>query len=200
MTKFYLIRHGETIANAAQSFQGQQNSPLNETGILQAKDVAKRLSDVNFDAIYSSDLDRAVSTANEIRSENVFSGEIITDTRLREANFGEWEGNTYKDVMQKWPDIANAWLKDSYNTRPPGGETLDDVVKRVGEMLELIAADRPEDTVAIVCHGGPIRAAVCHILGVKANVFSKISVDNCSLTIVEISEGRNKLKKLNLTS
>jgi len=199
MTIIYLVRHGETVANAAQAFQGQQNSPLNDVGKAQADTVAKGLVETKFDAVFSSDLDRAADTAAAIAKEQGFLGEITLDTRFREANFGEWEGHTYENVMKTWPDIAKAWLKDSYNTRPPGGETLDEVVRRVSDGLIEISAKYPQGTVLVVCHGGTIRGAICFALGVSANIFSKISIDNCSVTVISLDESRAKLKKLNLT-
>jgi len=199
MTIIYLVRHGETVANAAQAFQGQQNSPLNDVGKAQADTVAKGLVETKFDAVFSSDLDRAADTAAAIAKEQGFLGEITLDTRFREANFGEWEGHTYENVMKTWPDIAKAWLKDSYNTRPPGGETLDEVVRRVNEGLTEISAKYPQGTVLVVCHGGTIRGAICFALGVSANIFSKISIDNCSVTVISLDEIKAKLKKLNLT-
>ena len=199
MTIIYLVRHGETVANAAQAFQGQQNSPLNDVGKAQAEIVAKGLIETKFDAIFSSDLDRAADTATAIAKEQGYAGEIMFDTRFREANFGEWEGHTYENVMKTWPDIAKAWLKDSYNTRPPGGETLDEVVRRVSEGLNEISEKYPQGMILVVCHGGTIRGAICFALGVSANIFSKISIDNCSVTVISLDDGRAKLKKLNFT-
>ena len=199
MTIIYLVRHGETVANAAQTFQGQQNSPLNDNGVEQAKIVAEGLQYTKFDAVFSSDLDRAADTAKMIAEKQDFIGEIVLDQRFREADFGEWETHTYQNVMETWPDIAKAWLKDSYNTRPPRGETLDEVVGRVAEGLREIVEKYPEGTALVVCHGGTIRGAVCSVLGVSANIFQKLSVDNCSVTVIKMVEEKSTLRKFNLT-
>ena len=200
MTTIYFIRHGETVANAANTFQGQQNSPLNDSGVAQAKCIANALKDVKFDAIYSSDLDRATATAMEINNVQVNFKDIITDIRFREANFGEWEGHTYVEVMERWTDLAKKWLLDSYSTRPPGGETLDEVVGRVGAAIEDIGIKHKDETVAVICHGGTVRAAVCNILGVLPTIFMRLSVDNCSVTIAVVDGDKRKLKKFNITA
>ncbi|MHB0939990.1 MAG: histidine phosphatase family protein, partial [Armatimonadota bacterium] len=119
--KLYLIRHGQTDWNLAQRFQGQSDIPLNEIGRRQANALADRLSSQPFEVAYSSDLQRALETAKVIAGDRL---EIKTDLRLREMDFGDWEGATYNKIKEECPGALTTWEDDVYKNAPPNGETL----------------------------------------------------------------------------
>jgi alpha-ribazole phosphatase len=160
--KLILIRHGTTDWNIARRFQGQSNVPLNEKGRQQAAALAKRLSAETIDAIYSSDLNRARNTAQAIADGRNFP--VVTDARLREISFGEWEGLTYDEIRQRAPLELTSWESDFQKIPPPGGETLDQLAARISAMLEEIKTKHASQTVLIVAHGGPLQVLLCQAL------------------------------------
>ena len=129
MTEMWLVRHGQTDWNLRGIYQGQSDIPLNETGIAQARELAASLSGTRFDAIYSSDLSRAVHTASLIAE--VLGLPVNTDPRLREINQGVWEGQTIEAVREKYrPDFSRN-PKYISTPRAEGAESLEQVVRRM---------------------------------------------------------------------
>src|SRR3954468_9986848 len=102
MTDVLLIRHGETLWNQQGRMQGQDDSPLTTTGLEQARKLARRLKDVAFTTLYSSDLGRAHQTARCIADET--GHEIVADQGLRERSFGIFEGLTNSEIEKRYPD------------------------------------------------------------------------------------------------
>ena len=112
MKTLYIVRHGETEWNKIGRYQGITNVPLNENGIAQAKACGNALKDIHFDRILSSDLSRALVTAETIRGNRQL--EIKTDERLREINFGDWEKLLFTEIEERWPGlIARSCLECS---------------------------------------------------------------------------------------
>lgn len=140
----YLIRHGQTDQNVAWRIQGQRDFPLNETGIRQAeaaRDALKELG-ISFDRVYSSPLSRAVRTAEIVTGadgdEASEAPEIILDDRLKEMDYGPYEGADLKNL----PEALKEFFSDfNRNPAPEGVEQLPDLVKRLGGFLEAIKPD-----------------------------------------------------------
>lgn len=197
MTILYLVRHGETAWNAGGRFQGQQDTPLNETGCAQARSAAEALSGRHFNAIYTSDLARAAETAASIAAPHDLVP--IPYTRLREAFFGEWEGRSVAEVTERWPDIIAAWRADSLHTRPPGGETLQQVLARVTDFTDEVLRQYPDGELCIVAHGGSLRALLVYALGGDEVLFRRLRLDNCSISIVRVTGDRWSLLLFNDT-
>jgi alpha-ribazole phosphatase len=195
MPLLFLIRHGTTQWNAEARIQGHANCPLNEAGRAQSQCVVRALAQHPIQAVYSSDLERAFETARAIAE----SHQVIpkTDRRLREASFGEWEGLTITEISNRWPAEAAAWRADSLHHRAPGGETLEAVQLRVGQVISAITNKFPEEAVAIVGHSGSLRAAVAYALGITPVVSRLLHFDNGSLTTLEYVHGRFSLRCLN---
>ena len=129
MTEMWLVRHGQTDWNLRGIYQGQSNIPLNETGIRQARELAATLSGTRFDAIYSSDLARALHTASLIAA--VLGLPVNTDPRLREINQGVWEGQTIVAVREKYRPDFSPNPKYISTPRAEGAETLEQVIRRM---------------------------------------------------------------------
>ena len=152
LTRILAIRHGETAWNVDTRMQGQLDIPLNDTGRWQAHRLALAVAEENLDAIYASDLLRAYETAQAVAS---CSGrEIVTDTGLRERGFGVFEGMTFKEIEQRWPEQSERWRKRDPDFGPEGGETLRDFFARSVETATRLAAAHPGQTIALVAHGG----------------------------------------------
>lgn len=184
-----LIRHGETMANKQNIIQGHTDTALSDFGRLQAFFTSKRLAKVSIAAIYASDLKRAYETAEIIAIPHNIP--VKADDRIRECSFGVWEGLSIDDVKERYEEQYEAYRLDSIKNRAPGGERLEQLQARVIEAVKEIASRHPDETVAIVTHGGPIKALFCYVLDVELQVFRRIGVSNCSLSTIrfEPSDG-----------
>lgn len=183
MTRLFLIRHGETEWNKNLRYQGHRDIPLSETGLAQAKKIARRLSTEKIDAIYSSDLSRALETAKAIAGFHEVSVNIVTE--LKETNFGRWEGLTYNEIENQFREVMHGWRENPRDTKIPGGESLSEVAERCLKGLEKVISDNPDKNVVVVAHGGIIRIIVATVLGMSINDYWKIKQDNVSLNIIE---------------
>jgi len=152
LTRILAIRHGETAWNRETRMQGQLDIELSDTGHRQAACLARALADEVIDAIYSSDLARAVQTALPLAAARRIR--VTTDPGLRERCFGVFEGLTYRDVAVRWPDDAERWHQRDPGYGPAGGEALRDFAARCVAALTRIAAAHPGQHIAIVTHGG----------------------------------------------
>jgi probable phosphoglycerate mutase len=152
VTRLVLVRHGETAWNALLRIQGHTDIPLNATGLWQAQRVAAALADEGLQAVYSSDLQRAATTAAAIAQRAGLAVQHTVD--LRERAFGAFEGASFTEIEQRWPEDARRWRQREPAFQPGGGESLLQFSQRcVGAALG-IAAQHPGQTIALVAHGG----------------------------------------------
>ncbi len=173
MTWLWLARHGETDWNVEGRFQGQADSPLNATGVQQAVELAERLVGVGIQAIYCSDLRRALQTAWIIGEK--LGLEPHSDPRLREIGLGEWEGLQREQIIAAYPGIWEQRRQDPVNVHPPGGENLRELAERSWAAADEIAGKHPGGTVLIVAHGVSLACLLCRANGVPlAQTFQHI--------------------------
>lgn len=182
-TTIYLIRHGETDWNLQQRYQGQKDIPLNETGIKQAKTTAEKLNGANFSALYSSDLIRAVQTANEIAKK--VNLPVVSDPSLREINQGDWEGQFIKDVLAAKGDEVRAIYMNPYTARKPGGESIAEVAERVYKCLDQLAQKHDQETIIIVSHGLAIATILCKVRNLPLEMAIKNIPENAGVEIIQ---------------
>ncbi len=206
MTKIIFVRHGQTEWNLTGRYQGHTDIALTELGRRQAQCVASRLASERFAAIYSSDLTRAKDTAATIAAHHKLP--VLTKPGLREINFGEWEGLTYGGIHSAWPAEMDSFFRAPGDVDIPGGENFNALQLRIGAALdEIIAAHRGE-TIAVVSHGGAIRAALCAALCMPLNAFWHIRQDNTAVNqivyypdearaVVELVNDVNHLSQIN---
>lgn len=152
-TRLLVLRHGETAWNAAQRIQGHLDEPLNERGRWQAERLGDALRGEGVTHVYSSDLARARGTA-EALARAVGIAEVRTEVALRERAFGLFEGLTYAEVEQRWPDDLRRWRTREPGFAPGGGESPEVFYARCVPCAADIAARHPGGTVALVAHGG----------------------------------------------
>jgi alpha-ribazole phosphatase len=193
--KLFLVRHGQTDWNLTRRFQGQSDVPLNETGRQQANALAGRLSNQSFDAIYSSDLRRAAETAGMICASKIHFG-----TGLREVNFGDWEGLTYDEIKERYPDSLATWERNVYSSSPPNGETLEDLEKRVQSFLNDLIQKHNDQTVLVVAHGGVLQVLVCLALKLPPEMYWQFYLSTASLSQISFYPAGAILNLLNDTS
>jgi probable phosphoglycerate mutase len=154
------VRHGATDWNQARLAQGQADIPLNRKGHRQAREAAEALAEFQLDAVYSSDLQRALSTACPIAARHEL--EVITDAAFREIDQGEWEGVHTDEIRRRWPEL---WGPARHLYRRPGGESPEEVSERALAALHRVLEAHPSGAVAIVSHGGTIRWLVAAAKG-----------------------------------
>ncbi len=197
--KLLITRHGETEWNVLRRYQGQSDVPLNEKGIWQAEQLAKRLAAENISAIYASDLSRAVDTARTILHAQTggMAISITTDPRWRELSFGKWEGLNHEEISTQWQAEAQVWYADQVNSSPPGGESLLQLAERVESALDGIRRAHKDETVLLVSHSGALQALMCHILGVDLKRYWQFRILQASLSIVSFYEDSAVLNLFN---
>ena len=152
VTRIVAMRHGQTAWNAASRIQGQLDIGLDATGERQARQLAEALADAEIAAIYASDLQRALQTAEARAARTGLP--VRTDPGLRERGFGVFEGSTHAEVEQRWPAQALRWRQRDPDYGPEGGETLAAFYARSVACATRLAARHPGETVALVAHGG----------------------------------------------
>jgi broad specificity phosphatase PhoE len=200
MTRLLLVRHGQSTWNAQGRLQGWADPPLDETGQEQARWLARRLAaeEQNISAIYSSPLLRARQTAEALGLTLGLS--VQADDRLKENDVGLLAGLTGSEIEEKFPDWVAARRASAEWTPPPGGEDRDGFVSRAVAVMRDIAAHHPDQTVAVVSHGGTLGVYLAHLLEMPIHRSLPFQFDNASLSIVKVSERRVRLFKLNDTS
>jgi probable phosphoglycerate mutase len=156
LTRILAIRHGETAWNADKRLQGHTDVPLNALGRAQAERLGVALSGEPVDAIYSSDLSRARDTAEP--AARALGLPILLEPALRERGFGAFEGHTYAQIEERWPEGAQAWRRRDPDFAAPGGETLLRFQARCVEAVMRLADRHPGQTIVIVSHGGVLDA------------------------------------------
>lgn len=160
--RIYLARHGETDWNRAHRVQGSQDTELNETGIAQAEALAEQLraEGRSFDALYSSTQKRALHTA-EIVSRAI-RVPVQTDPRLTEINFGKWEGHSWQEIEELFPEEFQYYSEDRWHHRVPDGESHGILLERALAALRDIAAGADADAdILVISHGALILALRC---------------------------------------
>lgn len=194
MSRILLVRHGITKLHASDRFWGQTDIALSNTGIKQAGQLRSRLTSEKINAIYSSTLSRARSTAEIIASGHKV--DVIPCDELCECNFGYIEGLTFEEIKRLHPALADE-LSNRKTVAFPGGETLDQLNSRVQSFLKRLEKHKLQETVLIVAHGGPIRLIICNLLGLGLDFWLKIRIDLASLSIVETYPQATILSLLN---
>jgi len=167
-TRIIAVRHGETAWNVDARIQGQLDIGLNDTGRWQARRVGEALVTEEITAVYSSDLGRAHQTAQSISA--VKGIPVIADEGLRERSFGIFEGKTFDEIREAWPDHAHNWRKRIPEWQPPdGGESLLELRARVTRTMQELAARHPGEQIVVVAHGGVLDALYRIATGQEVN-------------------------------
>ena len=180
MVRVILVRHGETVWNEEQRYQGGSDLRLSERGEFQAKRLAGRLASKPVGLIYSSDSKRALQTAAEIATHQ--GCQVRSDPRLREMDFGVWEGLTYSEIKERYPEALARWEGDPFGTAPPRGESLAQLATRVESVLDDIRKLGEAETVLVVSHGGPLRVLLCLALGLAPADHWRVRLDPGSVS------------------
>ncbi len=188
-TRLFLVRHAETEWNAAQIFQGHLDSPLTAKGLQQAAQLASRLVPERIDAVYSSDQGRAVETARVVAAQ--LSLPVVPRAELREIDCGEWTGETYQEVRNRWPEEFANWRSHPHLHRMPGGESVVAVQQRGLRFLEEVRKRHPGQAVFAVTHNTVVRAILCRLQGWPlSQLWEGARQPNCAINLIEFRDGQ----------
>lgn len=189
MTKIYLIRHGEAEGNLYRLWQGHWNGRITPMGYKQIDALAERFRDIKIDALYSSDLRRAMTTAGAITKYHDL--ELRTRPELREINCGPWEGAPFGNVERAYPELMDYFNNDPEKWELPGAETFKECRDRVLKALTEIALENEGKTAAVVSHGMAIRTVLAYFLGVKSEDIRTLPHgDNTSVALLDYDDGK----------
>ncbi|MBQ8341530.1 MAG: histidine phosphatase family protein [Clostridia bacterium] len=199
MTRIILIRHGQSEANKARIFAGHTDAPLSEKGRAQAQAAATYLlAHEHIDAVYASDLSRAMSTARP--TAEAFGLPIHPEPALREIFAGAWEGRYFDDLDVEYPTDRERWRCDLANAFCTKGETIASVFERSLAAVTRIARENEGKTVLIAAHWTPVLAMVCSAEGYGVeHIGSCTEPKNASLSILRFENGVFTPERLNIT-
>ena len=187
-TTILLVRHGESLGNRDELFLGHTDLPLSELGHRQAAALASALRGRHIDAVYSSDLSRAMQTVAPAAAER---GLTVTPCRgLREIFAGDWEGKRYDDLAVLWPSERGTWKNNIGFACPPNGESVRELYARVEKTLAEIAAANEGRVVLCGTHATPVRATTARLLGLGLEAMATVPwAPNASITTVVFEDG-----------
>jgi len=233
VTTLYLIRHGETEGSETKRYKGSIDVPLSENGQRQMEQVAKRLNRSynsyktynGLNAVYTSPLSRALKSAEIIAEPHCLKPIVISD--LRERNFGIWEGMSFTEIKEKYPQEFEAWAGNPLRYSPVDGESTVEVRERVISALNKIIDNHkgtvpitppclpldkgrlsgvsevvesglsPALNIAITAHGGVNRIILCHVMGIPLENIFRNEQDFAAVNIIEFWEKYPVVKLLN---
>ena len=180
-----LIRHAQSKGNKTNTVQGHTDFGLSELGKEQARQLSKYFNIGDISVIYSSDLGRALETARPLAEKLKIN--IETDSDLREADFGIWEGLTYDEVKERYSKEHAAWHKNYY-VRPPWFESFELHQKRVRRAVEkLLRIHNLNERVAVFTHGGSIKTQLGYFKKLTGEELAGFTTANCSLTLIKFN-------------
>ena len=183
MSKLLLVRHGNTQLNSAERYWGHTDVGLGADGLQQAARLRDHLADEEINAVYTSDLKRAIVTAEIIASNHHL--DITICPELRETNFGEFEGLTFKEINRRYPELSKMWSNWDLKLKFPGGESVDELIARVIKFPRRLEQHKPEETILVVAHSASLRMLICHLLGIKLEHWRQLRLDLASLSILD---------------
>jgi ribonuclease H / adenosylcobalamin/alpha-ribazole phosphatase len=197
-TKTLLLRHGQTALSTERRFAGRGDIPLTEVGERQAAEAGARLAARGgIDLIVTSPLQRARRTAEAVAEATGVALQVEDD--LAETDFGKWEGLTFAEASERWPDELSAWLA-SGDAAPPGGESFTATASRVSAALDRLLAAHDSQTLLLVSHVTPIKLLACRAMLAPLAALFRINLDVASLCEIDwYADGPAVVRSLNDT-
>jgi phosphoserine phosphatase len=198
VTRIILVRHGHVEGIAPERFRGRRDVDLSELGIRQAQATAQRIAEQWTPVTaYSSPLRRCVQTAQPIAAACNVPATILED--LDDMHYGDWEWRTHEDVRAQWPALYERWLKAPHLVRFPNGESLQDLVARVSNVLRLVLERHRRQSVIVVGHSAGNRALLLQALDQPLAAYWRLAQDPCAVSEIEILDHSTTVHRLNET-
>jgi len=181
VTRVILVRHGQTTWNDGARFQGHQDSPLTETGVLQAEALGRRLTAEKIGAVYSSDLGRAMQTAGIIAA--LTRHQVMSDSRLREQCLGIFEGLNKDEIPNRYPEEWKRYSSRDPEYVVPGGESPRGRFELGRCCLEELSARHQGERIVVVTHGGLVQGMFRHVAGIPFREARRFSLQNAAYNV-----------------
>ena len=188
MTEILFIRHGETDCNKKHLYYGHLNPSLNKTGISQLKNTKKKLEKMNekIDIVFSSDLKRCRESLELLKiNKNI---KTYFSEELRELNFGNIEGKTYKEIENEFPHYIDEMKNNWRHFKTEGGESLTDLQKRIVKKIDKIKNEHQNKKILIVAHSGVIQSLISYYLFNNLDGYWQFKLDNGSITKMTVMD------------
>lgn len=198
MIQLYLVRHGHTDWSETGKIAGFTDVDLSAIGRDAVSGLASSVPAIAPGDFYSSDLIRAVKTLEILGG----ARNAIRDPRLRELNFGDWEGLSWEQVHQADGDYLARWSDNWLELAPPSGETFLELADRIndwfGELSAKLKPSSSSSSMIVAAHAGSIRALLCTVLGLPLDCAFRFSIDYARVTLVQVShDGHHRCHFLN---
>lgn len=198
MVKLILVRHALTVDNQKSRLSGHIDSSISEEGKEQIDKITNYLKDFDIDKIYTTTSSRTKSTVKKLSE--LKSIEIIERESLKEISFGNFEGLTFDEIKNKYPEEFQDMIQKGYEYKYPNGESLIDSYNRVCIELDNIISNNDNRTILICSHGGTIRNIITYLISNSYKYHWNFKIDNGSVTILEVQDGFTVITAMNNTS
>lgn len=195
MIRLYMARHGETEFNRKRVYYGWMDVPMNENGVAQCQCLKKKLSDIGFDAVITSSLDRAIHSGQIIGE--LEKSELVILEDLKELNFGAWEGLHFSEIEKNYNSDWLGWCKDWINYCIPGGESFTQFYNRVKKTLESLLKAYVDKTVLLITHEGTMKVIATILMNLEQTDYWKFSFEFGKYSMFEIQEENTIIRKIN---
>jgi len=182
-TRLYLLRHGQVADGHTHLYHGNNDIELSPRGVKQLEKAAAQLQDLELAGVYASDLSRAVQGAEIICRGRSIEPRIIPE--FREIHFGVWEGLSFQEIMEQYPEDLQARFRDLPNFRIPGGESLMDLKARALPVLQSLIEQHHEQPFLLVAHAGINRVILSEALGLNLQNLFRLDQNYGCLNIID---------------
>ncbi len=198
MTKILLIRHGYVAGIKPERFRGREPLALTERGCAEAQAVARRIAGTwRPSKIYTSPMGRCVATGAAIAKACGIAAEVCDD--LNDIDYGAWQFKTYEQAKSENPLLFAAWFATPHLIRFPNGEALQDLVARAANVLRLVLARHPDETIVLVGHDSVNRALLLELLDQPLSAYWRVAQEPCCLNEIDIVAGKICVRRINET-
>lgn len=193
--KLWLVRHGQTQANVDGLYSGISETPLTELGLTQAQAVGSMLGQVAFEKVLCSELGRAQQTTQLILQQRQIP--VVTEARLNEMNFGDWEMRHHRDLQRLDAENYAAWCNDWQNVIPKNGEGFQIFSQRVSEFARALSSQTEAENILIVSHQGVLSLLIATMLNMPPASLWHFIIEQGAWSYIEIRDGFTTLRTLN---
>jgi broad specificity phosphatase PhoE len=197
MTRFFLLRHGQTVWNKETRFRGRKDVPLSDQGRLEAEALAEALAAEKIDACYASPLSRSMETLRPLAAR--LGREVVPLPEVVDLDFGEWEGWSLAEAEERRPELFAFWKQSPHLVTFPGGENLAQAQARSMRAISRLARAHPDQTVAVCSHRVICKLIVLGLLGLTPERFWAIRQDTACVNRFEYDPPTAILITLNET-
>jgi broad specificity phosphatase PhoE len=198
MTKIILTRHGHVEGITPERFRGRLDLPLTALGHRQIAATTRRINAAwRIEAVYTSPMSRCVITGQAIAVSSGVTASPLPG--LNDIDYGEWQGLTREEAAARWPDALATWYHAPQLARPPGGETLQDVLARVAAMLGDILAHHRDGTIVLVGHDSVNRVILMHALDLPLSRYWFFKQEPCAINELDFVDFTFAIRTINET-